>query len=29
MADCARMKWYIRLASRFIRKMELNMMTNP
>lgn len=29
MADCARMKWYIRLASRFMRKMELKIMTRP
>src|SRR5262245_48495629 len=29
MADWARTKWYIRLASRFIRAMELKMMTAP
>lgn len=28
-ADCARMKWYMRLASRFIRAMELKMRMQP
>lgn len=28
-ADCARMKWYMRLASRFMRATELQIMTRP